>query len=652
MMQAKHRCSMLKIPLQGWPAIDLSALTGRKLAVTKSRCEAVELYAQGYPQEHIFEQTRISRQVLSRLMLRCQSVATDGQIFGYRALILGCNIQGYTRHLKVQRMNGDAAPGCSGALGQLFARFSRLEEFIQSEFLRTRRENKYQNARLSIEELHGKVIDWLEEKGLKENEWPLNTKSEGIETLRRYCKQLIRVHEKRYLAARCGPLAVGNSNIGTGNAPVFKTRRPFGAVQLDFHKVDSASIIRVTNPFGVEIVVPLPRWHIGLLIDEHYELILGAIVALEITPSSDSVLETIETGLMPVLAKSGSVAIAIGAGRKVFANQLLAGLAGQGFDVIRMDNGWSNIAIHVIDNIIDIIGAAVDFGPVRSWWTRHNIERVFGLMTRAALQSSPATYGANVLDTRRENPEQTAVQLDIRLTDLICALEKVTADHNEQRTAGLLMAQPIDALAAVMDNPASPFIYAPIPNISRRDEGGRGVMMYKAFTVVIRGSLAKGERPYIKIGGWRYTSKTIAQDFSQIGNKLKVYCSLRDARIVYATNLTTSEDIGRLYPPAKWDETFVSFRMRALFQSNGQTMRRKEKRKSKTHEWLPDDDVPDQPSRTDAMRLAQQALEKSRVKPTSEEPPATAPDATMPAAAPLLDESDSGLFNLNSLPNT
>lgn len=663
MKQAKHHGAMLKTPLHQWPQIDLNVLEGRVHKVTTARCEAVELYAQGYPQEHIFEQTGVSRQALSRLLHRCQCVATDGDIFGYRALVLGANIRGYTRKRAIKRVLGDQGAGCSGALGQLFARFGGLEKFIQSEYLRIKRTNKHENVRRNVEQLHECVIGWLEERGLTEDEWPLNTLNEGIETLRRYCKDLIRSHEQEYLAARYGTKALSNCCIGTGDAPVFKPRRPFGAVQLDFHKVDCACVISVTNPFGVEVLVPLARWHIGLIIEEHFEAILGAVIALEITPSADSVLETIETALLPIVTNRGGAALAIGAGAKVFVNQLLGGLVGQGFDVIRMDNGWSNIAIHVIDNIIDVIGAAVDFGPVRTWWTRPNIERIFGLMTRAALQCSPSTYGANVLDTRRDHPEKTAMALEIKLTDMVLALEKVISQHNQDRTAGLLMAAPYAALGVAMENSASLFMPAPITNPSSRDEGGHGVMMYKAFRAVIRGNRSKGVRPYIKIGGWRYTNRTIASDFSQIGNKVKVYCSLRDARIAYATNLTTSEDLGQVLPPAKWAQTHVSFRMRAILLNNGQRMRRKERRDAKTHQWLPTPDETRLPSAADALLLVKKIVDQGRenaAAPATESPEvwqaippvesqSTTTEVTTTQAVLSLPRRDGGgLFNLKA----
>jgi hypothetical protein len=659
MKGVKHRGEMLRVSLSEWPQVDISTLTGRRHTVALARFNAVELYAQGYAHADIFSQTGIPRQELSRLFTRCQSLAVDGEIFGYRALIPGCNIQGYTRKTKVVPVLGENGAGYSGALAQLFDRFKGLEQYIRGEFLRNSWREKHQHVRISIEQLHGHVITWLQEQGLKADEWPLNTKTEGIETLRRYCKNLIRTHERSYLAARSGANAVINSAIGTGHTAVFKSARPFTAVQLDFHKIDAASIITVTNPFGVNIDVPLPRWHIGLLLEERLELILGAVVALEITPSSDSVLETIEAALMPVLDQTQSTAIAIGMSGKIFPNQIMQQLHGQGFGIIRMDNGWSNIAFSVIENIIDVLGAAVNFGPVRAWWARSEIERVFGRLTRAALQCSPSTYGTGPSDSRRTNPEQMAITLKILLTDLIRALEGVISTHNGTRSEGVLMGSSMAALAAAVDNPNSLFIPSPIPNSSHQHTDEQGLMMYKVLHATVRGSLKKGERPYIKVGRWRYTNARMAHDFSLIGTRLKLYCSLRDARVIYATNVTTSESLGRLSPPARWANTRISFRMRSLYFCNGRSARRKERREGKGHEWMqnrsaaPVSSKPgatDAPSSNDALAIAKQALEDSRVEAASENDPQHVPSPLAPRESPTFDFNDMGLFNLDSLP--
>jgi hypothetical protein len=432
-------------------------------------------------------------------------------------------------------------------------------------------------------DVHSKFIDWLTKEGLKPSEWPLNTSTEGLEALRAYCTGLLGERPDEWIRAHSGRNAAARLAVGKGIAPILPTLRPFGAVQLDFHKVDSACIISIINPFGAEINVPLARWHIGLIVEERFDLILGAVLALETTPSADSVLETIESALVPITVGDDSCALAIGIGRKVFPNQIFSSLAqGQCFSILRMDNGWSNTALDVIDNVIDTIGCAVHYGPVRAWWGRDTIERVFGQLTRSGLQRSPATYGSNPLDSRKKDSNEEALVLEIRLSDLTNAIEHQIALHNASRTEALLMGSPISALEAAMTNPASGFILSPLP----ANPSELPLLMYHIEVRAVRGDVDKGERPYVKLGKWRYTNERLSSDFLFIGRILRLYVFRRDPRIVFASCVETGEDLGRLNPPNRFLDVSVSWRARALLQRAGGRQRRIERREMNADHWM------------------------------------------------------------------
>lgn len=645
---------MLKIPMSAWPNVDLSVFCQEIRSVAENRVRAVRLYEQGTSLASIAEVTGLRRQQVARFLERSQTMAPDGRIFGYRALIPGTHIKQYTRFAPINHARGDRSGGYAGAFGQLLESYPGLEKFIIDEFMPSTSKKKEQHARITIEQLHGKVITWLEERGLKKEDWPLNTQNEGLETLRRYCNELLTKDEMRWTKARAGTNAVMRSSIGRGIPQVFTPLRPFTAVQLDFHKVDAASIITITNSFGVDIDVVLPRWHVGLLIEERLQLILGAVIALEKTPSSDSVLETIECALVPALDQVTECGMAIGIGGKVFPNQVLEQLRAQGFSILRMDNGWSNTAIDVVDNVIDVIGCAVNFGPVRAWWSRDAIERVFGQLTRAALQCSPSTYGSGPADTSRNKPEETAVRLQIRLSNLVSALGRVIAGHNNDRTEALSMGGPLPSLIAAMNSSSGLFMRTPVLDADQESSAVSSLVMYKTIRAVVRGNKKKGVRPYVKIGRWRYTNPRIASDFSLIGSTLNCYCSIRDARLVRAVSLSSGEDLGRLVPPARWANTRISFRMRALTYRAGVPMRRKERREREAHEWLPSKatfgcDVragaKDIPSKDEALLLARQELEKLYC----ESPPIkseSVPSEHRPRPQNL--ELGNGIFNLNA----
>ncbi|MYM96199.1 helix-turn-helix domain-containing protein [Duganella vulcania] len=569
------------LPVAEWPAVDVECFVGEDKILVANRIQAIRMYLAGLPHTQIAADSGIIRSEVHRLLKRCCEVAADGRIWGFRALAPNMHIKNYERTAPVVCVPGEANNGSTGALGQLFERYPMLQKLVHELYLPREPKNKFHDVRMRICDLHNKFIRWLEEHGLQPNEWPLSTKTEGLEALRAYCNSLSSPYPEQWVRARAGEQAAARLTVGRGIEPIVPTMRPFNAVQLDFHKVDSASMISITSPFGVEIKVPLPRWYVGAIVEERYDLIIGAVLALEINPSADSVLETIESAIIPLVAGSKSCALAIGLGNKVFPNQMFEQLAGQGFSILRMDNGWSNVAFDVIDNVVDTIGCAVHLGPVKAWWGRDTIERVFGQTTRSGLQRSPCTYGSGPLDSRKNNPEQNAVAFELKLSDITSALEHQILLQNCSPTGALMMGSPMDALAAAIDNYGSTFIPSPLPATTQE----LPLLMYHTDIVTVRGNRKKGERPYVKVGPWRYTNEIISSDFALIGQHLKIYSSLRDARIAYAVCVETGEVLGKLLPPNRWQEVEISWSVRSILNREGTNHRRKVRREMHSDDW-------------------------------------------------------------------
>jgi putative transposase len=231
-----------------------------------------------------------------------------------------------------------------------------VESHVRNRFLGTEGRGPHV-VRISYTELHGEFLDLLREREFTDEDWPFNTKNVGYKALREYCIGLRSEPGTRWFAARSGKEAVRRHGVGSGQHSVFPTLRGYGACQLDFHKVDAVSVLILETDDGARLPVPLSRWHIGFLIEERWNLVLGAFVALEATPSGDSVLEVVEAALRPY---KDSVYCQLTADGKVFPLQLMPELAFQGFSVLKMDNAWSNAATEVVDNILKTVGCAIN----------------------------------------------------------------------------------------------------------------------------------------------------------------------------------------------------------------------------------------------------------------------------------------------------
>jgi hypothetical protein len=562
-----------------WPAPDERAFDDETKANYLRRRRAVQMYADGMKHDNIAEATGLPRQAVCKLVHRCLIIAADGGIVGFRALVPWQRLAGYERKQPIVRQLGDGSAGCAGALTLLFSRFPEVEQAIRYSYLGDP-DGGVPNGRISYTALHGEFLDALRELDFTERDWPFNTKDYGYGALRAYCIRLLTEEPIRWLGARSGEEAVRRHGVGSGFRSIFPKLRGYGACQLDFHKVDAASVIIIETDTGARLPVPVTRWHIGFLIEERYNLVLGAFAALEATPSGDSVLEVIDTALRPCEGE-GAVSCHLTVDGKVFPLQLIPEIAYQGFSVLKMDNAWSNAATGVVDNIINTVGCAINFGPVKAWWRRHPIERIFGELTKRGLQRLPSTFGSGPDDTKRSNPLEKAVKFEITIQDLLDVIHGCIREHNDDVNEGIDFASPMTALQHSLRTPDSGVFLQPLPRGAQEDFR----LLSHVEVVTVRGSRDKNIRPYVTLGRWKYTNTALAASYELIDQQLLAYCDLRDVQVVHATVLATGEQLGALLAPVGRRDQHISWRTRALMNIAGLSLRKQGNQTSVASNW-------------------------------------------------------------------
>jgi putative transposase len=561
-----------------WPAPDERTFNDEKKAAYIRRRLAVQMYADGMTHDDIRKATSLPRQTICKLVHRCLTAGDDGKIAGFRALVPWQRLAGYERTLPIMRERGDGSAGCAGALTLLFSTFPEIEQSVRSNFFGG--SGGMSRGRISYTALHGEFLDALREAKFTERDWPFNTKDCGYKSLRAYCLGLLKEETTRWFGARSGEEAVRRHGVGSGFRSVFPKLRGYGACQLDFHKVDAASVIIIETETGARLPVPVSRWHIGFLIEERYNLVLGAFAALERTPSGDSVLEVINIALRPSVGK-GAVSCHLTADGKVFPLQLMPELAYQGFSVLKMDNAWSNAATGVVDNIINTVGCAINFGPVKAWWRRHPIERIFGELTQRGLQRLPSTFGSGPSDTKRSDPLGNAVKFEITIRDLLDVIHGCIREHNDDAKEGIDFAAPLQSLQHSIRTPDSGVFLQPLPLNAQNDFR----LLCHVEVVTVRGNRKKNVRPHVTLGRWKYTNPMLASAYDLIDRQIVVYCDLRDVQVVHATVLATGEQLGALQAPSGRLGQHVSWRTRALINQAGLSERNHRNDTSVASNW-------------------------------------------------------------------
>jgi len=630
--------------LSQWPAPDEEVLDEKALPTYVMRKRAVQMYADGISMEDITAATSVARESIFYLVKRCVTGGADGAIAGFRALVPWERLRGYERQEPVWHVLGDGPGGCAGALSQLFARFPEVERHVRSRYLSNGGQSP-EVVRISYTELHGEFLDQLRALGFTDDDWPFNTKNCGYKSLRSFCLGLLTEQATRWFGARAGEEAVRRHGVGSGHQSVFPQLRGYGACQLDFHKVDAASVMILETEDGARLPVPVARWHIGFLIEERWNLVLGAFVALEQTPSGDSVLEVIESGLRPLDQDSEAGSCPLTTDGKVLPLQIMPELAFQSFSVLKMDNAWSNAATEVVDNIIRTVGCAINFGPVKAWWRRHPVERIFGKLTERGLKRMPSTLGSGPKDTRRDDPIEKAMKFEITIRDLTDVIHACIREHNEDGNEGNSFASPMGALRHALEKPSTGVFLQPLPRPAQRDLK----LLSHVEVVTVRGDRNKNVRPHVRLGRWRYTNPKLASAYHLIDRDLVVYCDRRDVQIAHATVLDTGEQLGALQAPFNKQRLHMSWRNRALMNQSGLSQRLHENGTPVVAHWCEEKEEELRERSKVARhkkRASKEALALSKVQADQKRIEANAPaEPNVPLSSPPIQPKKSNFFD-------
>lgn len=547
--------------LSTWPGPDVEVLNEETRALYWRRRRAIEMYHAGVPFPEILEASGLHRGEIGRLLKRCLAATETGNIFGWFALVKALRVKPYERKSKVVHEPGSGPGGCAGALDQVLSAYPELRDTIEDLYFGTAIAGEKTEARASVYTIHQRFLEELKGYGFDDNDWPFCTANRGYVSLGRYCARLELTERARAVLSRSGREALNRNPVGNGHRTLFKPLRAYTAAQLDFHKVDAASVFVLKNDHGADFEVTLARWHFGLIIDEVSGAALGYCVALELNPSGDSVLEIVQS----CLSTGEEAGTQIPAVTPSLIHEIMPELRHQCFSALKMDNAWSNASTEVVNNIMSTVGAAVNFGPVRSWWRRSLIERIFKRLTELGLKRLPSTYGSGPGDTIRRSPNDAAQQFKIQVSDLEDVFRKCIRRHNTETSERGQFTSPENRLRLNWENPGSGLFACPLPHSTRQCSR---LLMHQEL-VTVRGNAKKNIRPFFILGRHRHTNVSLANAFWLIGKKLVVSVNRRLAREVYATVAETGENLGMMFASGPWADSNCSLRDRALIQRSG-----------------------------------------------------------------------------------
>jgi hypothetical protein len=551
--------------VEEWPSPDWVGLPVAHQSTFKTRKLSVTLYANKVAMAEITRQTGYSAKEIRRIVKRCVTSVGAGTIVGFYGCVPGFRIKTYQRTKTLEFIPETQVGGRSGALGAIFERFPSVEDSLQALFLKRASAGPLFEARIEIRVLHAAFLNQLRELGVTEYDWPFNTATEGYEAIRRYCKRLETEFSDEYFNARHSEDGAHKHRIGRGHNAMFVSYRPFTYLELDYNKVDAASIIVITNRYGIELDVVLPRWYFGLITDAHTRLVTGVFIAFEVNPSSDGLLETVQSAVFPAIYLETDPRSKYLVDASVLSDNLIPELVHQTFAVIKLDNAWANASIDAINQLMDLTGCAVNFGPGGEWSRRPTVENIFDKLASRGMKRLPSTYGSNPKDPRRRNPEKQATTFRIHASEIAEIIAKEVKLHNKFVSGGKEYSAPVEIVKAAIANPDSGFISQKLSKEAVKNSK----FEYRRFECKVIGYPAKGTRPYINLDECIYTNSKLSSRDDLIGKKVLVFVHRRDVRDAYAVVVQTGEPLGQLTAETRWSHTAVSVRHRKHINKAG-----------------------------------------------------------------------------------
>ena len=559
MKKPKHRMDRDSLPpklkdLSQWPTVDVTLLADEDAHLVERRIRAVRDYVAGCPVKVISKETAIPRQEIHRLVNRCIAEHHDGRIWGFRALVKGCHIKTYVRTATINGSRPSQHGGAAGALTMLFDQHPGIRESIDALFLKKVEEGIVHESRMPIKVLHKHFVEKCKEIGLTSRHYPFNMNHRGKRALSSYIRRLFKSNLKRAVKARHGDdaaRALSSADAG----PDSIITRPYERVEFDGHRIDLFCTIDLPNPHGGIQRVTLNRLWLLVIIDVKTRAILGYSLVLNPEYNSEDVLRCLKHALTPWKPMT----LSIPGLRYTPGSGLPSGVFTEcewaSWDELWFDNAKANLADAVRMNLTRVIGCHINAGPVKTPQRRPFIERLFQTLEENGFHRLPSTTGSGPNDSRRDDPEATALRLNISYQHLVELVDVLIARYNAEPHSGLGNRSPLEMLEYLIVNQGCDI--RTLPEHKRQDLALLNIRVVRC----IRGDLKEGKCPYVEFEGVRYYNDLLRRSAELIGQKLSILVDPDDLRCVTAY-LEDGREFGVLTAHGLWGRTPHSLTVR------------------------------------------------------------------------------------------
>jgi putative transposase len=527
---------------EAWPVVSVEHLTQLERTAFDRYERALRSYLTNGALAAAAESGKCCKQTVIDKLNRCLTLDDEGQISGWRGLLPYVRLSAVA-YLRDKTPTGARAAeeGAGGAFESFLRQYpeieKRLHEAIRKGGSLQPKEKSRHPTKTSV---FAAFLKSCEAAGLKETDYPLNSRSKGRRSVERYVKAFI-PEDPASVDTWLGADARDRMKLGNG-----KQRFPLAVAPLDLwgadaHGMHCHGVVIVNGPAGRQ-AVPVERIWVFPLLDRGSRCAIRYSVSIRTEISAETIEEALTACEVPWKQRELVVRGHSYKANAGFPVGCIDGLKHCRPCVLQIDNAAQHYSNKLIQAARRALGCAVSFGPVGAWWRNGFTERFFKSLEMYGFQCLASSSGSHPKDVHKREPIENAIRKEITWEELVDLVDVLIANYNATPHSAIGGQSPLSAMRRGLEEHSATYLpRPPVPVTAFTPALGVAVERRR-----ICGSAAPGKltAPYVQVDEVRYSNVALSSRYDLMGQWAIVH--IREGDMTVQAFLPDGQSFGTL----------------------------------------------------------------------------------------------------------